>query len=352
MQRKSASILGITMKHKIFVFVAGLLTVFLLSVSSFAQKNCDGKQLFVEKACAGDALDGTEKQLLKIINDYRAANKLPAVQTSDALNTVANRHLIDLNVNLKRLTHGWSNCPYDIKNEATWGCVLNAPKMLGVKYDGNGYENLYRNLNSEASPPLALEAWKKSEMHNALILNLGIFKDLNWDGIGIAISGGYAAIWVGARDKVVSTRPSKGLGVTFDEVIAGLSSIVPVQRVSTTGESDKWSGASADKTITFEIFGRKEDIAEAAVGISIKLDKNLTLSDRKRLVLNTFLKNLVPNWSQRESWADAAVKNLINDRRVIQSAPIGERFIEVTLSANGVLSARVKPNNSSSIKQF
>ncbi|HLM03237.1 MAG TPA: CAP domain-containing protein, partial [Pyrinomonadaceae bacterium] len=141
------------MKRKVLIFVFGCLLIFSLAQASAAQKTCDGKQLFTEKNCAGDTLDTREKELFRLINEYRAQNRLPALVLSDALSVVANRHLLDLNINLRQLTHGWSNCPYDIKNESTWKCILNAPRMLGVKYDGNGYENLYRNHGSAATPP-------------------------------------------------------------------------------------------------------------------------------------------------------------------------------------------------------
>ena len=340
------------MNHKVLIFTFALLAIFFFRQATLAQKICDGKQLFTERACAGDTLDPREKELFRLINEYRAKNKLSPLVLSDALSVVANRHLLDLNINVKYLTHGWSNCPYDIKNERTWNCVLDAPKTLGVRYDGNGYENLYRHSSSVATPPLALEAWKKSEMHNALILNLSIFKDLKWDGIGIAMSSNYAAIWVGAKEVIANTQQSKGLGITFENVVAGLTKIVPVEIVSSTTTTNKWAGTSPDKTVTFEIFGRREDIAEAAVALSIKLEKNSALTARNKNVLNTFLNNLVPNWSQRESWAETAYKNLIKDRKVIQSSPIGNRFIEMTLSEDNTLSVRVKPNNKSAVLQY
>lgn len=340
------------MNHKILTFAFGLLAIFFFQPAAFAQKTCDGKQLFSEKSCAGDTLDAREKELFQLINEYRAQNRLPPLALSEALSVVANRHLLDLNINVKSFTHGWSNCPYDIKNANTYDCVLKAPKMLGVKYDGNGYENLYRNLTTAATPPLALEAWKKSELHNAMILNTNIFQRLKWDGIGIAISSNYAAIWVGAKESIANTQQSKGLGITFENVVAGLTKIVPVQVVSSTTTTNKWAGTSPDKTISFEIFGRPEDIAEAAVALSIKLEKNSVLNARNKAVLSTFLNNLVPNWSQRDSWAEMAFKNLLKDRKIIQSAPIGNRFIEMTLSADNTLSVRVKPNNKSTVLQY
>jgi uncharacterized protein YkwD len=340
------------MKRKVLFFAFGWLAVFLLYKIAPAQKTCDGKQLFTEKTCAGDTLDTKEKELLRLINEYRAQNRLAPLVLSDALSTVANRHLLDLNINVKYLTHSWSNCPYDIKNQSTYGCVLNAPKMLGVNYGGSGYENLYRNNTAVATPPLALEAWKKSELHNALILNQDIFNQMEWDGIGIAISSNYAALWVGAKAVVANTQQSRGLGITFESVVEGLTKIVPVQNVSGTTTTSKWTGASADKTITMEIFGRPEDIAEAAIGLTIKLEKNAALADRNRNVLFTFLNNVVPNWSQKENWCDAALKNLIKDRKVIQSSAIGNRFVEMTLNPDNTLSVRVKPNNKSRVLQY
>ena len=340
------------MKRRVLFFAFGWLLIFSLYQISPAQKTCDGKQLFTEKNCAGDTLDTKEKELLRLINEYRAQNRLAPLVLSDALSTVANRHLLDLNINIKYLTHGWSNCAYDIKNQSTWGCILNAPRMLGVRYDGNGYENLYRNHSSVAQPSLALEAWKKSELHNALILNRNIFNDFKWDGIGIAISSNYAAIWVGAKAIVSNNQESKGLGITFEDVVNGLTKIVPVENVSSTTTTNKWTGASADKSVTMEIFGRREDIAEAAVGLSIKLGKNATLTERDRNVLVTFLNNLVPNWSQKENWCDAALKNLIKDRKVLQSSAIGNRFVEMTINEDNILSVRVKPNNKSRVLQY
>lgn len=344
------------MKQKILTFAFFLGAILVLTTQiAVAQKACDGKQLFSEKSCAGDAVDEKEKELFRIINEYRAQNKLAPLVLSDALSVVANRRMIDLTVNINPqlpLSHSWSNCPYDVKNKSTWKCVLDAPKTFGVKYDGNGYENIFRSTKP-ASPVMALDAWKKSELHNALILNQSFFKDLNWDGIGIAISGNCAAIWVGAKVALaVNSAQSKGLGITFESAVAGLTNVIPIRQTDTVAESNKWSGSSVDKTITLEIYGRREDIAEATIGLSIKLGKDSTMSQRNRDLLIKFLKNLIPEWSEPEKWSREALENLIMDRKVVQSAPIGARFVEMSLDQNSILSVRVKPNSKNSVKQF
>jgi hypothetical protein len=85
----------------------------------FADANCSGVTLFSEQKCVGDEISSTERELYRIINEYRAQNNLPPVALSEPLSFVANRHILDLTINVKYLTHGWSNCPYDLKKEDT-----------------------------------------------------------------------------------------------------------------------------------------------------------------------------------------------------------------------------------------
>src|SRR6185369_6468608 len=93
-----------------------LFGIILMSVQCFsAQVNCSGSTLFTEQKCVGDEISPAEKELFRIINEYRAQNNLPPVALSESLSFVANRHILDLTLNIKYLTHGWSNCPYDLK---------------------------------------------------------------------------------------------------------------------------------------------------------------------------------------------------------------------------------------------
>src|SRR4051812_41656885 len=94
----------------------------------FAQESCSGTTLFTAQKCAGDEVNPTEQELFRIINEYRAQNKLPPVVLSNSLSFVANRHLLDLTLNIKSLTHSWSNCPYDVKKEDSWNCLFEAPQ--------------------------------------------------------------------------------------------------------------------------------------------------------------------------------------------------------------------------------
>jgi len=328
------------MKHLFFICLC-----FISIQSIFAQSNCTSTTLFTEKKCSGDEVNADEKELFKIINEYRTQNNLPPVSLSDALSLVANRHLLDLNWNLKYLTHGWSNCPYELKNEKTWDCVFTSPQRLGTNYTGRGYENLYRNLNGNAVPSLALEAWKKSPMHNNLILNLDIWKETKFDAFGVAISGNFAAIWFGStgNSEIDYDKEVKGLGVSFQTVVKGLTTILSIEKEATLVDSEKWIGKSADKTIILEIYGKEKDISQTTMAFSIKLLKNGALTPQSRSALSQFLKNVAEKWSDREKWLDAALLKLSKTPKVPQVINVGNKTIEVKVDSNGILIVLVKP---------
>lgn len=328
---------------KIF-FTTGLILLFAAVFS--AQINCTGTTLFTEPKCAGDEINATERELFRIINEYRAQNNLPPVALSEPLSFVANRHILDLTLNVKYLTHGWSNCPYDIKKEATWDCVFASPQRLKTNYSGNGYENLYRNLGGNATPALALEAWKKSTMHNNLILNLDVWKDTKFDAFGVAVSGNYAAIWFGSKGggDVNFGKEIKGLGVSFEKVVSGLTTVLSIEKESSIDNFDKWTGKSSDDSIRLEIYGREKDISETAMSLSVKLGKDAQITPQSRSALTQFLKNVAEKWSDREKWFDASLLKLSKSPKAAQTINVGNKMFEVKINANNYLIVTVKPS--------
>ena len=320
------------------------LTFFCIQ-NHFAQVNCTGARLFIEKSCAGDDLSPPERELFRLINEYRAENKLPPISNSEPLNLVANRHLLDLNLNLKYLTHGWSNCPYDIKKEASWSCIFDSPQRFKTGYSGQGFENLYRNLNGSASPVLALEAWKKSPTHNNLILNLDVWKNTKFDAFGVAVGGDYAAIWFGTQGEldVEIDQEVEGLGVSFKQLVDGLATILSIEKTESLGESGKWVGKSRDNAIRLEIYGNEKDIAETALSLSVKLARGAQISPQSRSALLRFLANLSPNWRDREKWVDAALTQLAKNPKIPQSITIGKKSFVFSINAANVLNIVVKP---------
>ena len=65
-----------------------------------------------------------------MVKSYRAANKLPELRLSTSFSMVANRQMLDLNQNVRSLTHSWSNCPYDVTDRKSWDCINEAPDAL------------------------------------------------------------------------------------------------------------------------------------------------------------------------------------------------------------------------------
>lgn len=320
-------------------FVISSLAVLLLFaagdfLSVVGQAKCAGDDIFTAKSCDGDANSSEEKKLLELINSYRAANKKPEVAISASLSMVANRRMLDLKQNLRTLTHSWSNCPYDFKNEKTWPCVTGAPVRLKSGYDGKGYETLYRTSKGNVKPELALDAWKKSQLHISIILNLDMFGDLAWNEVGLAISGEYASVWFGHP----SVSPAGaitlvGLGKSYDETVAGLTKILSIDKASSTVENNKWLGYSADKRIKLEMYGIPANIAEVNLAIAVKLEPDKKLGAQSRLALVTLLKNIFPEWTGREEWLENMIAAIAVDRTFSRTKLV--RKIAVELRADG-----------------
>lgn len=68
-------------------------------------------------------------------------------------------------------------------------------------YDSPGYEIAYWH-SAAAQPTAALEVWKKSPGHHAVIANLGVFKDAEWKAMGVGIYQGYAVVWFGEMEDI------------------------------------------------------------------------------------------------------------------------------------------------------
>jgi hypothetical protein len=147
-----------------------------------------------------------EKEMLKLINEYRKTKRLPAINLSPELTKVAKIHAGDLNTNHpdvgKCNMHSWSDkgkwkpCCYteDHKNARL---MWSKPAEL-TKYKENGYEIAYQG--DVPTPAEALSLWKKSPGHNSVITETGVFKNIKWKAIGIAVEGSYILIWFGAEE--------------------------------------------------------------------------------------------------------------------------------------------------------
>lgn len=150
--------------------------------------------------CTDDALT-----LIELLNDYRAENGLGPIPASSSLCTVGDLHAQDLageaphtvadcNLHSWSDAGAWSGCCYT-PDHAAAQCMWDKPREL-TDYPGNGYENAAGGGGS-LGPAEALELWKGSPGHNAVMLNEGTWANLTWNAVGVGISGGYAVLWFG-----------------------------------------------------------------------------------------------------------------------------------------------------------
>jgi len=150
-------------------------------------------------------LSTDESELYDLVMKYRKVKGLPGIPLSKSLTIVAQTHAKDLDENYvddtKCNLHSWSNngnwkpvCY--TKNHAQAELMWSKPKEL-TSYQGNGYEIAFaENEEYLADAENALENWKSSKDHNAVILNKGVWKK-KWNAIGIGIYGSFAVIWFG-----------------------------------------------------------------------------------------------------------------------------------------------------------
>ena len=151
----------------------------------------------------GQELSTEETALYEMIMEYRAQRKLPAIALSASLTTVARAHVEDLaahppkgrcNLHSWSKSERWSRCCYT-DGPKSYKCMWDKPREL-TTYTGDGYEIAYWN-GGGAGASDALAGWKKSKGHNTVIINKGIWKEVQWQAIGIAIYGEYAVVWFG-----------------------------------------------------------------------------------------------------------------------------------------------------------
>jgi hypothetical protein len=147
---------------------------------------------------------GPAADLIAAINQYRQQQGLPAIAASPKLNAVAVAHAQDVTAyhpeskcggNL----HSWSaNGPwkggcYNPQDQSTWPIMWNKPQEI-AGYPSYGYEIAAAGVTSAQD---ALNMWKASAPHNAVILNQGMWAGYQWKAMGAACYGGYACVWFG-----------------------------------------------------------------------------------------------------------------------------------------------------------
>ena len=161
----------------------------------------------VEEICLSD----NEQSLFEQINTVRNENGLSDVSLSRNLTMVAKMHAADLQENKpydEQLCnpHSWSDrgvweaCCYRT-DHSNADCMWKKPSEI-TDYEGDGYEIVAfwmsgEDPSQEISYGTALRMWLESPGHSNVILNKMSFAKVEWNAIGIAVSGNYASVWFG-----------------------------------------------------------------------------------------------------------------------------------------------------------
>ena len=146
-----------------------------------------------------------ELELIDLVNAYRGENGLAPIPASPSLCIVGHTHAEDLAINAPHAEancnlHSWSDagdwspCCYT-PDHAQAQCMWDKPAEL-TTYPGYGYENAAGG-GGAITPQTALDLWKNSPGHNAVILNQGTWANLTWGALGAGIYEGYAVLWFG-----------------------------------------------------------------------------------------------------------------------------------------------------------
>lgn len=150
-----------------------------------------------------------EAKLYYIINAYRESKGLQKLSFSKSLTIVARTHVSDSNTytpenqrdsrGMQGNLHSWSNhgswTPMVYTSDHEYAANMwSKPREL-TSYTGNGYEISSWN-SGNITPEDALDLWKNSSGHNAVMTTQGNWSDLKT--MGVAIDGRYAHVWFGS----------------------------------------------------------------------------------------------------------------------------------------------------------
>ena len=151
-------------------------------------------------------LNAEESKLYDLIMAYRKEKKLEVIPLSPKLTLVAQIHAKDLAEHFDMQNtegcnpHSWSDqgdwtpCCYT-PDHAQATCMWNKPNEI-AGYKSNGYEIAYFSSDG-ATAQEGLDGWKKSSGHNPLLVNSGIWKEIEWKAIGIGFYQNFGVVWFG-----------------------------------------------------------------------------------------------------------------------------------------------------------
>jgi uncharacterized protein YkwD len=157
----------------------------------------------------GFSLTSDEQELAQNINAYREEQGLAPLSVSVSLTETARAHVEDSNayspekVSTDCNLHSWSDngnwtpvC-YGASDDDGVKTRMKPSEITDGVYTGDGFENSYWH-KEEATVEKAMNGWKNSESHNALMTGQNSWSTITT--MGVAIEGNYAHVWYGRED--------------------------------------------------------------------------------------------------------------------------------------------------------
>lgn len=150
-------------------------------------------------------LSAEEVKLYQEICQYRTSRHLDSVPLSAALCKTAMAHTLDLRLNAPDQKpcnlHSWSSkgawdpCCYRGGKEGP--CMWKKPYEI-AGFVADGFE-IASWTSGQMTSKTALDLWKQSPGHNAVICNTGIWNKMTWKSMGVSVYGHYAVVWFAAE---------------------------------------------------------------------------------------------------------------------------------------------------------
>lgn len=145
------------------------------------------------------------RELMRRLNDYRVSKGLQPVPVSPLLLRVAEAHVLDLERNPPvgacnghswSPSRQWKACCYTddhVKAQCMWDKPV---EITQGAYRGQGFE-IWAWRTGAMTVDFALEGWKGSPAHHAVVLSQGHWAQMPWQAMGAAISQHFAVVWFG-----------------------------------------------------------------------------------------------------------------------------------------------------------
>lgn len=200
-------------KKDLFLFKKSIIFSCLLFIQIFCslslitpEKIPSNIEVLIQKGPQGIEPTHDEKELYRLLSDYRTENGKPIIPLSKSLCYVAQLHVQDLTANKVAPPYtlqSWSkNGPWEgvryTANHRQARLMWNKPKEL-TNYSGDGFEITFSRKGG-TNARTAFNAWVRQKSVSSIMLNTGNWETITWKAVGVGLHGEFAVIWFGDKE--------------------------------------------------------------------------------------------------------------------------------------------------------